>query len=454
MLFLAAGLLAGGCAHAPVPAVKTADGMAVPADWQVAVHAPETTEESQGGAMTLAALAGVRELYRLIDTALLENPEFRKKGITLEIAKQKLAVAGGKRLPALSGTGDASRKLPAAGSGVTELDAGFTVRWEVDLWGRLRDQAEAGRADVQAAAADLTAARNALVADVISGWLDVAGQKEMLAEDLERLESYRANQEVISERYRSGIGAVADLEAALVNTASAGAELAARYQAVSDAKRAMQTLLGQLSLHGLVLPDTLPEVALPEVAVPAKVLGGRPDLQAAYRKIKAEDLRTKVAYKDLLPGFSIAAGGKVSAGSLEDLLTASPVWSLLGNLTAPVFQGGQLRGALKIQALTAQAAVMTYQSTLIAAVVEVESAIEREQRLAEQETQISAALLHAENSLANYEERYREGIADILDLLLAQRTARSLAIQRIETRLARLKNRITLGEALGLGGVA
>ncbi|MGB3596293.1 MAG: TolC family protein, partial [Pseudomonas neustonica] len=128
-----------------------------------------------------------------------------------------------------------------------------------------------------------------------------------------------------------------------------------------------------------------------------------------------------------------------------------PVWSLLGQLTAPLYQGGQLRAAADIAELTTAQSYQAYRETLVTAVTEVENALGQERSLAQQQAHVETALARQQNNLTQYQERYRNGTATVLELLIVQQQTYNLEAQLDTIIYNRLANRITLGLALGLG---
>ena len=92
-----------------------------------------------------------------------------------------------------------------------------------------------------------------------------------------------------------------------------------------------------------------------------------------------------------------------------------------------------------------------YQSTLLTAVQEVEDALSQEQSLTLQSVAINEALVNAERSSENYTSKYRQGLADVLDLLTVYQQTYNLKAQLLQLHFNQLSNRIDLGLALGLG---
>ena len=180
-------------------------------------------------------------------------------------------------------------------------------------------------------------------------------------------------------------------------------------------------------------------------------MAGRPDLQQAFFNIEAESLRTDAAYKAMLPSFSLSASLTDIAQTPSEALLTNPLWSVLGQMSAPLFQGGELKSQAEIAQLTTEQSFWAYQETLLTAVNEVENTIGQESALTLQQSHLDDAFLSAQRSIVSYQQKYRQGLVDILDLLTVQQQAFDIEAQLTNTTYQRLLNRIELGLALGLG---
>ena len=127
------------------------------------------------------------------------------------------------------------------------------------------------------------------------------------------------------------------------------------------------------------------------------------------------------------------------------------MWSLLGNLTQPIFQGGRLRANVDLAAGGSQEALALYASTALQAYAEVETALAAEAFLLAQERALeeAATQLVAAERLA--EERYRYGVGEYLTVLDSQTRSFTARSNLLTLRRARLQNRIDLYLALGGG---
>lgn len=196
---------------------------------------------------------------------------------------------------------------------------------------------------------------------------------------------------------------------------------------------------------------TFPQVVNPLDSLTQQNMAGRPDLQQAFYNIEAEALRNDAAYKAMLPSFSLTASLTDIAQSPSEALLTDPLWSLLGQLSAPLFQGGKLKSQAEIAQLTTEQSYWAYQETLLTAINEVENAVGQEYSLEQQQLHLNQAFTSSKRSFVSYEEKYRKGLVDIFNLLSVQQQTYDTEAQLVNATYQRLLNRIDLGLALGLG---
>jgi NodT family efflux transporter outer membrane factor (OMF) lipoprotein len=349
------------------------------------------------------------------------------------------------------GTGDEVPSSTFDRAGLS-LDAS----WEIDLWGRIRASARSAVAEWQATEADLRAVRLSIAAQTAKTWFAVleAGQQATLAR--ESVESFRRTAEQVRARYAMGIRGALDLRLALSNLAAAEALLELRRIQYDRATRQLEVLLGRYP-DGSILeahpPGDLPGSLDPVPAgLPAELLARRPDLVAAERRLAAADQRYLSARRALYPRLTLTASGGTVSEALADLLNGDfRVWSLLGGLTQPLFQGGKLRAGVKRADAVSDEALALYVGRALEAFAEVESELAAGGRLAKQELHLAEAArqLRAARGLA--EERYRTGVGFYLVVLESQTRALTAESALLALRRERLNNRINLHLALGGG---
>lgn len=435
-------LLLGGCATLPEP-----DGYSRLVDEQVAGKV--AWSEIDGGAQTafLDDLIDSDSLDDLIRQSLKENPGLQSTLLTLDVRRAQLRERDGTQLPVLEAAIDGNREENAD----AQFTGALSISWEVDVWQRIADGVRAAELDVAEQAALSQSVRDTLVGEVMKGWLALTALQHDLEINQRRLETQELYADFILQRYRNGLGDLEDLDSARSSAAETRADIEAAREALWRQQRDLSVLLGRSGETDIDPADTYPGVSIPLVDLPDQTLARRPDLKAAYLAVQAAESRAAAAYKDLLPSLSLRAALTDSGDSLQDGLLANPVWSLLGQLTAPLFQGGQLRAAADVADLQVAIAYQEYRQTLLDAVAEVETAIRFEKSLAKRQQHVEQALEMARNNLVQYQQRYRGGLVSILDLLEVQQQTYDLEARFDNLVYQRLSNRVGLGMALGLG---
>ena len=440
--------------------------------WQSQAQQQESTQTLLlNSDTTLIDVIDIKELPHLagyIDEALSSNASLQQSLITLRKAQVAIDSAKADRNLNVDASFSASKSETTNSSASTSSNtnsstssnssspsysASMNVSWELDLWQKISDGISAANLDAASARASYQSARDSLVANVVRSYIDVLTQQQLLNIEQSRLTVLENNEAVILKRYSTGLGSLDDLDTARTSSANTRATIAQYENALLTAKRTLAVLLGRQnqSLNELNTQVSFPDVLLPLTTLPKQDLARRPDLQAAFYALKATEFEVDVAYKALLPSISLSASLSDNASTPSQALFTNPLWSLLGQMTAPLFHGGALRAQIEDAKLTSANAWWQYRETLLTAVQETQNALDSETALSARISHTNVALANAERSVSTIEGQYRQGLADILDLLSVYETRFNLRAQAVELHAQKLQNRIDLGLALGLG---
>lgn len=440
----------GGCATAPDTAEAPAIDM--PGTWSATAvnEAPpgpwlDDFKSSQLKAFLAEALAHNAELGRV--TAVLGQ----------SIAEAR--IAGADLMPSTNlGLNSSRQKIStfgprSVGGEIFENhELGLDLQWEVDLWGRLRDMTSAALGRVAASQAELEAARLSLAGQVTQRWLNWIEARQHLEETRRTATAYRENLRSLESRYKRGLSEGIDLRRIRNLSAAAEADLAERQRSLDTAARSLEVLLGRYpGADPGDPPPGLPALPAPIPAgIPADLIQRRPDLIAAERRLAAADKELLARKKDLLPRISLTGSGGTSSQQFDNLLDGDfSVWSLAGNLTQPVFQGGRILANIDRSASLRDQARAAYRNAALQAFLEVETTLAAESYLKDQYAQLERAAEEANAVEKDSWKRYREGTGDFIEALDAQRSAAGARSRLIAVRKLLLQNRIDLYLALG-----
>lgn len=386
-------------------------------------------------------------LDELIKTALESNPNIQSTLLTLQSSLWELKSTQSSQLPSV----DASVSSKKSKDSDTNYSADINVSWQLDVWGKLANTEQAASKTLASDEALYQASRDTLVANVMKTWLSLTAKQHAISIEQQRLELLESNEKLIIQRFKNGLDNLEKMDEARTSTSQSRANLVEYKEDLETQKRELKLLVGTAEPLALAPNINYPRVSLTLDELPNQSLQRRPDLKSAYLSIEAADLKTTLAYKNMLPSISLSAALSQSADSPRVALFTSPVWSLMTQLTQPLYQGGKLKAEREIAKLNTAKAYQAYRNTLLTAVNEVDNAIGQEKVLQQQVSHIREALESSRSNLAQYQKKYRSGLVQLSDLIAAQKTTFDLEAQLDKLIFNHLSNRITLGVALGLG---
>lgn len=425
-----------------------------------------TTTDQDGTPLSPAELAPPTDwlnsfqdplLTQWVDTAAIKNFDLLEAKARVEAVQQQRVIAGSSLWPSLNLGLDGQRQKSLSNGSTTynnQFQAGLDITWEADLWGKLGDQLESADYLWQAEQALYTSSRLSVAGQVAKAWYNVTAQHLYTQLLNERETNLSTNLDIIENGYRQGINSALDVYLARTDLASVRNDREQQQATEQDAIRSLQLLLGQYPSGQLTLQqENLALPALPNLNIEslnAQTVRHRYDLQASFLELLASDRDLAAAHKARFPSFRLTGSAGDSSDELNNLFDASSLaWNLLGNLTQPVFAGGQLKAEEQRQRAVVQQKEQQYLRTLYTAFSEVEQTITNESALKKQLTQVREAKELAEAAEELAFEEYRQGLEDYSSVLEAQRRAFNAQDTLISIRYQLLENRINLFLALG-----
>ena len=409
---------------------------------------------------------GDDELDAMVGRVLTNNYDLRATTARLESARAQARIAGAALYPQLSAGANAGRNrqnfvgfpIPGGEEDVlsTTIDnygVSLDVSWELDLWGKLDARAKAAGADFRATEANWHQARLSLAGQTVKTWLALAEAREQRAVAQTLVTSFEQTTGVMRDRFQRGRMAPLDLQLAESQLAGARAQVAIWDETIERVQRSLEFLLGEYPDGDLALPDALPP--LPErvpAGLPARLLERRPDLIAAEERLRARSFSLYAARKDLYPSLSLTGSAGRRSAEIGDVADpAFDIWSWAANLAVPIFQGGRLEAAIDSADAEAEAALYDWSQSLLAAFVEVETALAVEESLARREAELTVAARTSASARTLSEERYFAGRSDILAVITARQQAIDSERALLSARREYLELRVDLYLALGGG---
>ena len=421
------GVALAGCSSTPkkLPVVDAPSHFDnIPADWSEA--APADTA-SRGPWWTAFNDAVLDDLETRADAA---SPTLAAALARRDEARAVLGETAAALVPEVDGVGAAERQRMAkdrpqtTGKAVTynEYTAGAQLNYEVDLWGRVRNEVRAAKSEARATEADLASVKLSLQASVADAYVRLRGldaEADLLSRSVD---AYKKAYDLTRLRHAGGVVSGLDENRAktVLYNARALAVDVADQRTRTEHELAAMVGVPSSGFHVAAVAQLTTAPAVP-VGTPSTLLQRRPDIAAAERRVAESNARIGAAHAALFPTITLGAGAGFQTTGPAFLSQQNTFWALgpLG-LNLPIFDGGKRLAAVRLARAQFDENAANYKTTVITAFREVEDSLTDARVLAnevaEQKIGVEAAQATTKLSLI----RYREGAADYLEVVTAQ----------------------------------
>lgn len=431
-----------------------------------------------------AAAIGWREMFgdarlqRLIALGLENNRDLRVATLNVEAARAQFRVARGAQFPQLDANGSYTRQrtpsstaaagLGGALPGGAGAPAGFEfgqftanaalTSFEIDLFGRLRSQSQAAFERYLGTEEGRRSARIALIASIADAYLNERLATEQLALTEHTLADWNSSLDIARRLREARQGSGLDVAQAEGQVRQAEADLAGGRRAVAEAGNALQLLVGAPLPADLPAPADLMAMDmlthLP-VGLSSDLLTNRPDIRQAERELRASNADIGAARAAFFPRISLTGLFGFTSLAFDKLFKGdNHNWSFTPSITQPIFNGGSLRGSLKLAEVRTSIAIAQYEQAIQVAFREVSDGIAGRETFGMQLASQRQALDAARKRVSLSTLRYKAGLDGRLDLLDAQRTEYAARQAMLNLRRQELSSAAGLYRALGGGDAA
>lgn len=417
------------------------------------------------------------ELTQFVERALARNHDVRRAVSRVIEGRASVTTAGAGLYPqvnvqssytnisisknTLAGLGLATGQQPGPqvfarpGSSFDLWNGAADLRWELDVWGRIRRGMEAASADAQAIEQDARAIALTLIGDVGQAYFRIRELDEQIEIAQRALALRRDSLEIITKRASVGLASDLDVKRTEVLVAESAGQIPdlVRLRAVEVHRLEVLTgsAPGGLTLASMPLRKVVVQPDIP-VGLPAQLLERRPDILQAEATLIAANARIGQARAYFFPTFSITGQGGLQSAEFANWFTGNSAnFSIGPSVTLPIFLGGTNVARLDAAESRYQQMLEGYQQTILLAFREVADLLVSIQARAEQLTRQREQAVAATAAVGLAEVRYRKGLVNYLDVLDAQRTMLAAETQLAQTERARLTDMVSLYKALGGG---
>src|SRR5271167_4295992 len=452
-------LLLGACSLAPplkTPVVPTADAYKEMGPWTQARPADRLPRDSWW------TLYDSQELDQLEQQLIAGNPTLAAALANYAAAKALSDQARAGLFPTLTANASVSRAResehapligPTTPRYYNDDILGGSVSYELDLWGRIRNEVVAGNANAAASAADLENARLSLIAQLVDDYVQLRSLDRDSAILDETVTAYTRALSLTQQRHDAGIAPGLDVSQAQtqLNTARSQAAQTLAQRALTE--HAIAALLGVSASTFSIKPEIV-AIKLPQIpsGVPATLLQRRPDIAAAQRRMNAANANIGVARAAYFPTLTLGAQGGFQSNSFSNWLSApSSFWAIGPNALLSVFDGGLRRAQVAQARAEFDASAAYYRGTAVSAFQQVEDSLATLNHYHDASLEEKSAVDAAQRTLDFAMALYKQGATDYLTVVTSQTALLQTQLQDLSLDTLQLTSSVDLMRALGGG---
>ncbi|MBI5895725.1 MAG: TolC family protein, partial [Desulfobacterales bacterium] len=329
----------------------------------------------------------------------------------------------------------------------------------IDIFGGVRRSVEAADADLSATQEDLNSVLVSLLAETALNYVDVRSLQTRVEVAETNVKVLEETYQLTQSRFKSGLTDELAVQGALYILDGTRSQIPVLKTRLEAAMNRVAVLLGAYpgAMHAELLPKARVPVPPKSVAVgvPAEALRNRPDVRRAERQLAAQTARIGVAKADLYPRFSLI--GTIGYQSLEsdELFEGDNLgWAWGPNVSWALFRGGAILRNIDVQEARQEQALKQYQSTVLGALEEAESAMAAYVGEQQRRDSLITATQAATQAFTLARNQYEAGLVDFSVVLIAQQAMLSYEDQLAQSEGTVTTNLVRLYKSLGGGWTA
>ena len=409
---------------------------------------------------------GDAQLDALVAQALQNNPSLKVAQARLARAQAVTEVADAALLPQINGAVDLTRQrytetgavpAPLAGSirstGTLQLNAS----WELDFFGKYRAALDAALGTVNAAEADAQAARVLLASNVARSYIQLARTEAQLVVARRTLAQREETVGLVRDRVSAGLDTQLEQHQSEGGLPEARQQIEALQEQSQLTRNALGALVGDPKVALVLSAPALAAIKNMDLppAIPADLLGRRADIAAARWRVEAAGKDVVNAKTQFYPNINLVAFAGLSSIGLNRLIGSDSLqWGVGPALRLPIFEGGRLRANLRGKTADLDAAVESYNASVLDAVHDVADQVASARSITRQQTEQQAAQKSAESAYGIAVQRYKAGLGNYLNVLTAETNVLVQRRQAVDLAARALDVQVGLARAVGGGYTA
>jgi multidrug efflux system outer membrane protein len=392
------------------------------------------------------------QVHQLVKKALAANHQFAMQAYALEILEQQLIVSGSQLWPELDLAFRSGRNKDNQTDSYTNSNSvNLNLSYEVDIWGKLSDADRLSNYNYLAQKSSFEEYKQQLVVNVVTTWFSVIEAEKLLTLYRSRVENSQQNLAIIESGYNSGLTAALDVYLTRNDLNNELTRVSEQETVKTKLIRQLERLIGEYPKGELLVNANLPLLTndIP-VGLPSELISRKPALKASWYQLLSQDAGLAYAHKQRFPSIILSGSLGDSNADIGDLLSGSSLaWSLLGSVSAPIFNAGRLKANEEKARLELKQGEQLYLDTLYGAFSDVENAITTEKNLKQSYYTMLTAQENAKIASTLSFEQYQSGLVSYTTVLDAQTRSFEAQTTLIKIKNKLIANRINLHFSLG-----
>ena len=333
----------------------------------------------------------------------------------------------------------------------TTFSALLSASWEIDLWGRIRRETEAARANLLATEEAREGVTLTLISSVIIGYVTLLDLDEQLRVSEATVEGRRQNVELFKTRLEGGWISEFEMSQILGEYEGAVATLSPIRHAIATQENALSVLVGR-NPGPIARASSLETLRSPVVpaGLPSELLIRRPDIRQAEHQLVASNALIGAARALFFPRITLTGLLGFASGSLGNLFSGpSRTWSFTGDAAGPIYTGGGLQAAVDQAEARKDQQLANYDKVIQNAFRDVEDSLSDLRNSADLRDTVSRRVATLQRSVELARDRYENGYSDYIDVLDAERSLFNAQLQLASARGDYERALVNLYRALG-----
>ncbi len=403
-------------------------------------------------------------LDRLIAKTVANNFDVMAAVKRIDMARNMVKEAEAAYYPGLSlaagwqqtGTSGALQSPVGKSSHSSSFSLGANMNWEIDIFGRVRANAKAQKAGVGVARADYNGVMVSLCAKVASAYMQLRVCQKQLAVNRAHISSQEKVVKITEARFEAELADMLDVTQARTVLYNTQSTLPGLHSKIRTLINTLSILVGEYP--GALASDLAVETPLPgyniavDTGVPADILRRRPDIQEAEMTLAQYAAQIGIAKKDFLPTLSLTGSIGTEARKAGDLFGKhSMSYSIAPQLSWTLFDGLARNYKVAEAKLQFEAAIDTYNLTVMNAVGEVDNALQEYDATLKSIELQKKVVEQSEKSLRLAINLYKTGLTAFSNVVDGQMSWLTSQNQLVELEGEALTSLITIYQALGGG---